>query len=543
MEGYEGIFEFETDKIPTDIMDIKEIARIKGIINNLNLYDGNPEELTKIYTQVLLDDNISAVLTRISREPIFVKHFPEFYTKNKYGEDIINCQQNSTYHKYGVFKHILATIESVGNSQIPIGAWQKKILKWTMLLHDIGKPYVKVINEDGTESFAGHDEFSVELSVGILNRFYFTDEEKKIILTLIKYHDKFLNEGEIIYENLKLLATELENSKDLFNLLIEVKEADAKSKSVDVYNKYKVTKSKYLEFSNEYFLIRKEQALVDEEINIKKNEDININLDSPEENKETSVFELNTLVEDVLNKKNMVNVFQPIVDLKTKTVHGYDVFTQIDCGKKIDIYEFLNYTKDIDKYEKVQQVLLINGIDTFEDISIRESDILFVNIDLTSYDKYINKPRIYDMMKRNKIVVCFNNYDRKDLTEFQKTIDTIHENNGLVALDNFGIGSLDTQDLNILNVDYIIPDISTTKEIINNEKKQRYISDLVLYTISRGINLVVVGIEDPDTLHLLEKFGVRYVQGYYFKKPERYIELINDKIDALILDKSNDKII
>jgi EAL domain-containing protein (putative c-di-GMP-specific phosphodiesterase class I) len=543
MEGYEGIFEFETDKIPTDIMDIKEIARIKEIINNLNLYDGNPEELTKIYTKVLLEDNVSEVLMRISREPIFVKHFPEFYTKNKYGEDVINCQQNSTYHKYGVFKHILATIESVGNSQIPIGDWQKKILKWTMLLHDIGKPYVKVINEDGTESFVGHDEFSVELSVGILNRFYFTDEEKKIILTLIKYHDKFLNEGEIIYENLKLLANELENSKDLFNLLVEVKEADAKSKNVDVYNKYKVTKSKYLEFSNEYFSVMQEQSLTDEKINNEGDNKININLPSQEENKEASVFELNALVENVLNKKNIVNVFQPIIDLNTKTVHGYDVFTRIDCGKKIDIYEFLNYTKDVDKYEKIQQLLLINGIDTFEGISIRESDILFVNIDLTSYDKYINKPRIYDMMKKSKIVVCFNNYYRKDLTEFQKTIDIIHENNGLVALDNFGIGSLETEDLSILNIDYIIPDISITKEILNNEKKQKYISDLVLYTMSRNINLVIVGVEYSDTLHLLEKLGVRYVQGYYFKKPEKFIELINDKIDALLLDKSNDKII
>jgi EAL domain-containing protein (putative c-di-GMP-specific phosphodiesterase class I) len=105
------------------------------------------------------------------------------------------------------------------------------------------------------------------------------------------------------------------------------------------------------------------------------------------------------------------------------------------------------------------------------------------------------------MMKKSKIVVCFNNYYRKDLTEFQKTIDIIHENNGLVALDNFGIGSLETEDLSILNIDYIIPDISITKEILNNEKKQKYISDLVLYTMSRNINLVIVGVEYSDTLH------------------------------------------
>jgi len=95
--------------------------------------------LTETYTNILCDENVAFILTKVSQDPIFRRQFPEFYEVNKYGENVINCQQNSPYHKYGVFKHILTTIEAVGNPQIPIGDWQKKVLKWTMLLHDIGK--------------------------------------------------------------------------------------------------------------------------------------------------------------------------------------------------------------------------------------------------------------------------------------------------------------------------------------------------------------------------------------------------------------------
>lgn len=116
------------------------------------------------------------------------------------------------------------------------------------------KAICKKINEDGTDSFAGHDDKSVELAAGILDRFYFTEEEKKIILTLIKYHDRFLNEGEITYDNMKFLASELNNNKELFYLLLEVKDADARAKNVDVYNKYKLVKAKYLEFINTFLL-------------------------------------------------------------------------------------------------------------------------------------------------------------------------------------------------------------------------------------------------------------------------------------------------
>ena len=229
MDEYGEIFEtyIEPEEITNDIMDIKEVAKLNGIISKLKMYNNNPVELTKVYTNVLFDDNVSFILTKISQDQIFASQFPEFYEVNAYGENMINCQQNSQFHKYGTFKHTLATIEFVGNPQIPIGDWQKRILKWTMLLHDIGKPYVKTIAEDGTESFAGHDDKSVELAGPILDRFYFSEEEKRIILTLIKYHDRFLNEGEITNDNMKFLASELNNNKELFYLLLVVKEADA----------------------------------------------------------------------------------------------------------------------------------------------------------------------------------------------------------------------------------------------------------------------------------------------------------------------------
>ena len=52
---------------------------------------------------------------------------------------------------------------------------------------------------------------------------------------------------------MKFLASELNNSKELFYLLLEVKNADAMAKNVDVYNTFKIVKSKYLEFINSFF--------------------------------------------------------------------------------------------------------------------------------------------------------------------------------------------------------------------------------------------------------------------------------------------------
>ncbi len=515
--------------IEADLMDLKEETRIQNIIQKLYIYDNNPQELTKIYTDVLEDDNVAFILLKISQDMIFKKHFPEFYVVNEYGENLFNCQQNSPYHKYDVFKHIVTSIENVGNPQIPVGDWQKKLLKWTMFLHDIGKPYVKVIQSDGKDSFANHDEKSVELATGILNRFYFNDEEKNIILTLIKYHDKYLNEGEITYDNMKFLAGKLGNNKELFYLLMDVKDSDAKAKSVEVYNKYKLVKSKYIEFINTYFAYSVEKE-VSVDVENEQVQSANAENKSPVINEKMTQEEMKHLIEDIISKRKILPLYQPIIDLKHKSVYGYETFTKIESSKKVDIMELFSYAKDIGRYEKMQQTLLVNGIDDFSSILSKESDFIFVNSDLESYNKYINKPRLYDYMAKNKVVLEFHNYDKKDINNLKDTIDTIHKNRGLVALDNFGLGSLSIDDLNVLDIDYIVPDRSFVVDIVNDNEKRKYINELVTYSISRDIKMIAIGVENLETLQLLNEIGVRYVQGYYFGVPNNVIDMINDKL-------------
>ena len=528
MKEIDEVFEIDADNIEMDLMDIKETAKIKNIVTKLKLYKNNPEELKEIYTNILEDENVSFIITRISQDLIFETHFPEFYVKNSYDENVINCQQNSSYHKFGVFKHILATVESVGNPQIPIGDWEKKILKWTMLLHDIGKPYVKIISSDGSESFAGHDDKSVELAEEILKRFEFSNEEIKIILTLIKYHDKFLNEGEITYDNMRFLVNELNNSKELFYLLIDVKDSDAKAKSLEVYNKYKLTKNKYLEFINSYFAYNENsESEDDEKVGIE-----NLSKD-----------ELNNLVSSVISRNKIDILYQPIIDLEKKEIFGHEVFTKLETTKNISIVDFLNYAKTMDKYDKVQQILLINSIEAFEKNKTKTSRTLFVNSDFVSYNNYINKPRIYDMMAKNKIVIEFHNYEKKDMSMMKEVIDNIHKNNGFVALDNFGLGTLTIDDIAMLNIDYIVPDISLIQNIEEDERKQKFLSDLVTYSISRNCDLIVVGVEDVHTLNILRTLGVKYVQGYYLEKPKESLSFIDEIVHKLEVKDSDKEIV
>lgn len=533
-EVYEGVFDMDFEDTSASLVDAREKGRLKNVINNLNMYAGNMRTVTEIYTNVLLDDNVSYFLPKITQQDVFARHFPELFEYNEYGENLFNCQQNSKYHKYSVFHHIVASIENANVTEISIADWQKKVIKWTMFLHDIGKPYVKKVAEDGTESFEGHSEKSVEMAQAILNRLYFSEEEKNIILTLIKFHDMYLNIEDVNQQNLEFLANGLNNDRELFYLLINVKDADARAKSIEAYENFKAIKEKFYEFAGTYFeqSTRKKIEIKENSV-VGKTEGPNTDEDIKEEDKLTSK-DIRELIDEIITKKTIKVKYQPIVDLKTQSVFGYEVLSQISSAKKVRLQTLLEAARDYNDYDKLQQVLFTNAVEQFEGIVNRDSNVIFVNIDYDSYVNYVNKPRIYDMMARNKVVIEFKNYDNKDLTSIQETIQGIHLKGGKVAFDNFKLDNLTIEDICYLDIDYIIPDISFIKDINKDFEKQKFINSLITYTISKDINLIAVGVENKKILDTLKLVGVRLVQGFYFGKPLPEINMMNDDIYNLL---------
>ena len=564
--------------------DKKKNKEIDEIVASLTLCNNDKNMLTKKYTELLLDDNVVDIFTKLSHYEIFMEHFPEFYEKNKNDENVINCQQNSKYHKYGVFKHILYTVEIVGKESIQRNSFEMKILKWTMFLHDIGKPYVKVIDANGNDSFAGHDDKSVEIAASILERFAFSEEEKNIILTLIKYHDRYLNEGELTFDNLSFLANELGNRKNLFYMLIDVKIADSKAKTIEVYNKFMTIIKKYYDFANKYF---SNMRMTAEEFMEDEGPDIMLEMSGNDANKVT--FDLEEEQESIDSKKdkegndkkedNLINnemiinpqkieeifeeikeedfkgiynqllenkivypVYQPIIDLTDISIYGFESFSRIGYSKNIKILDFIQKAKDHSKYDKVQQLLFVNAIDNFKDLNTNNVNRIFISIDVESYIKYPNKPRLYDLMDKIDVVVELSNYANIALAELQDCIRDIRNNGGKVLLNYFGTNKFAINDLNSLEVDYIKYDVILLNNFEESEESKKYLSELATYCLSRDIEIVVMGIENIEQLRIAKNMGIKYIQGYVFGKPavelDKSLSRINEVKELLDNDDS-----
>lgn len=97
----------------------------------------------------------------------------------------LNIEQNNAFHKYDVKSHIVYTVL---NTEADLE------LRMAAVLHDIGKRDALTTDENGKNHFYGHEDISERLAVDILSGFDITDEEKRNILNLVKYHDHYNRE-------------------------------------------------------------------------------------------------------------------------------------------------------------------------------------------------------------------------------------------------------------------------------------------------------------------------------------------------------------
>ena len=125
----------------------------------------------------------------------------------------VGFDHRNPHHCFDVWEHTACAVENIP---------PQPILRWTMLLHDLGKPAVCVYDHAaGKARYGGHQAASVELAKEILPRLRFDRDAARRILRLVEHHDRLFDPTEkSIRRMLRLFGEE-----DL-RALIHIRRAD-----------------------------------------------------------------------------------------------------------------------------------------------------------------------------------------------------------------------------------------------------------------------------------------------------------------------------
>lgn len=139
--------------------------------------------------------------------------FPEF-------DLAMETPQNHPHHCYNVGEHIL-------HSLIEVPA--DKVLRLTMLLHDIAKPQCLTVDEKGITHFHGHEEMGAEMSRVILRRLRMDNDTTDKVCRLVLFHDY----GNGVAPDRRIVRRAVNKiGEDLFDDFILVKKADLLAQSM-----------------------------------------------------------------------------------------------------------------------------------------------------------------------------------------------------------------------------------------------------------------------------------------------------------------------
>ena len=132
---------------------------------------------------------------------------------------MMETPQNHPHHKYNVGEHTLHALLAV-----PCG----RILRLTMLLHDVGKPDTLSVDENGITHFHGHPTVGEELAKQILRRLKFDNDTIHTVTCLVRYHDY----GNGVDPDMRIVRRGIQKvGEDIFPLLIPVRHADVCAQS------------------------------------------------------------------------------------------------------------------------------------------------------------------------------------------------------------------------------------------------------------------------------------------------------------------------
>ncbi|ACL76632.1 CCA tRNA nucleotidyltransferase [Ruminiclostridium cellulolyticum] len=127
-------------------------------------------------------------------------------------ERCYKTEQINPYHVYNVADHTMYAVKSIENDHI---------LRWTVLLHDVGKPPRKTTDSKGIDHFYGHQAVSSQIAEKVLNRLRFDKESIKKIVLLVKYHDMDIEDTP---KSIRKAVNKI--GDELFPLLLKVQKAD-----------------------------------------------------------------------------------------------------------------------------------------------------------------------------------------------------------------------------------------------------------------------------------------------------------------------------
>ncbi len=221
--------------------------------------------------------------------------------------------------------------------------------------------------------------------------------------------------------------------------------------------------------------------------------------------------------------------FQPIYDIRTNELFGYEVLARIRDGQRyMPAGQFIEIAESLGLASRIDHIVLVKGLETRTRLAMWDKKFFF-NLsshslftgDYVSIIKEHCTQNPHATVETNVVIEILEREAIHNVNALITIIEETKEQGIGFALDDFGSGFSSFVYLKYFDTNYVKIDGEFVKNIVVNEKDRIFVKHINQISQEFGKETIAEYVEDEETLNVLKELGVNYAQGYYLGKPNQ----------------------
>lgn len=231
------------------------------------------------------------------------------------------------------------------------------------------------------------------------------------------------------------------------------------------------------------------------------------------------------VVSEILDDNKLFYHFQPIIDVRSAKIYGYEALMRADVAPHMSPLSILRYAEYYDRLYDVEKATFHNVLKTMDKNTAKLSDgkKIFINSipGCMLNEEDINVLEEYVKNHPDSIVVELTEHSEISDEELA-TLKNTYEHMGIkTAVDDYGTGYSNVSNLLRYQPNYVKIDRSLIAMIEDSPQKQHFVKDIIDFAHDNDIVALAEGVETEAELMTVIMLGADLVQGYYTAKPEK----------------------